>query len=92
MAAPVITGTTPASPLVFAPGETKAVRILAYDPDNGPAVAQVFKVADATGNVTPITVSLQVQDSLVYSADPAPAGWTITQSATDPAVFNVKAP
>lgn len=91
MAAPVISGTAPASPLVFAPGETKSVRVLASDPDNGPPVSLVFKVSDQTGNEIPVTVTLQVQDQLTYSVDPAPAGWTVTQTA-DPAVFNIKAP
>jgi hypothetical protein len=92
MAAPIITGTVPASPLVFSPGETKQIRILASDPDNGPAVSQRFVVSDLAGNQTPITVTLQVQDTLTYSADAAPTGWVITQSPTDPAVFSVKAP
>lgn len=92
MAAPIITGTSPASPIVFAPGETKSVRVLASDPDNGPAVSQRFVVSDQAGNQTPVVVTLQVQDTLTYAADPAPAGWTVTQNPTDPAVFTIKAP
>lgn len=92
MSSPVITGTDPASPITFAPGETKTVRVLAFDPDTGPPVAQSFQVADLGGNVTPLTVTVQVQDQLVYSADPAPSGWTVTQDANDQALFHVTAP
>lgn len=92
MAAPVITGTTPAGPLTFAPGEVKAIRVNAFDPDNGPPVSQVFNVQDAGGATTPITVTLQVQDSLSYSAGPAPSGWSVAQDANDPALFRITAP
>jgi hypothetical protein len=34
MAAPVIQGTTPPSPVTFKPGETKTIRVSATDPDN----------------------------------------------------------
>jgi hypothetical protein len=92
VAAPVINSISPAGPLVFAPGETKQVRIDASDPDNGPPVSQRFVVSDTQGNQTPILLSLQVQDQLTFSADPAPAGWVVTQDANDKALFYIKAP
>jgi hypothetical protein len=91
MAAPIIDGTVPGSPITFAPGETKTIQIIAHDPDTGPAVSQRFVVGDLQGNSTPVTVTLQVQDQLTYTADPAPTGWTITQQA-DPTKFTVRAP
>lgn len=92
MAAPIIDGTDPASPLVFAPGETKAVRVLAHDPDSGPPVSQSFTVSDSQGNTTPLTVTVQVEDDLSYSADAPPSGWAVVQDAGDEAVFHITAP
>jgi hypothetical protein len=92
MTAPIITGTDPASPLIFAPGQTRVLRVLASDPDSGPPVSTRLVVADAAGNQTPVTVTLQVQEALTYSADPAPTGWTIVQSVADPASFAITAP
>ena len=91
MANPIIDSPTPGTSLIFAPGETKTIQIVAHDPDTGPPVSQVFKVTDSTGNVSPIAVTLQEQDTLTYSADPPPAGWTITQQV-DLTKFSVKAP
>ena len=92
MAAPIIDGVTPASPIVFTPGQTRQVQVLAHDPDAGPPVSQVFKVQDSTGNETPITVTLQEQDPLTYSFDAPPTGWTITPVGGTPGLFSVKAP
>lgn len=92
MAAPIVSGTTPPGPILFSPGQTKQVRINATDPDNGPAVTQRFVVKDAAGNQTPLAVTVQIQDQLTYSADPAPTGWTVTQVAGDPSLFNITAP
>lgn len=92
MAAPVIDGINPPSPISFAPGETKAIQVLAHDPDNGAPVSQRLSVADSQGNSTPVLVTLQVADLLTYLADPAPAGWTVVQDASDPSIFHVTAP
>lgn len=92
MAAPVIRGSIPAGPLSFSPGEAKQVRIDAYDPDNGPPVSFQFSVQDSSGNSTPLSITAQVADSLSYSAGPAPSGWSVSQSAADPALFTITAP
>lgn len=92
MAAPIIDGTNPASPLTFTPGQTRQIQVLAHDPDSGPPVSQVFKVADSSGAETAFTVTLQEQDALNYSFDPPPSGWTITPIAGTPGLFSVKAP
>lgn len=92
MGAPVISSPASGSSVIFRPGETKDFRVIAADPDNGPPVTATFKVSDSQGNITPVSVTLQVQDTLTYSADPAPTGWTITQDSGDLALFHVKAP
>lgn len=92
MASPIIRGTIPAGPFTFAPGETKQVRIDAYDPDNGPPVSFQFSVADTAGNKVPLSISAQVADSLTFSASPAPSGWSVAQDAADPALFRITAP
>lgn len=91
MAAPIISGTDPASPVTFSPGETIPIRILASDPDVA-SESLTFKVTDSAGNPASVTVTLNVEDDLTYSADPAPTGWTVVQDAADETVFNVTAP
>ena len=92
MAAPVISGTTPAGPLVFVPGETKTLRVNATDADIGPAQNLKFHAVDEQGNIADVTVQVQVADHISYSFDPPPAGWIVTQDATDRALFTIKAP
>ena len=90
MAAPIIDSVSPGTSIVFSPGQTINVTINAHDPDSGAPVSQVFNVADSTGNVTPVTVTLQVQDALTFSAGAPPAGWTVSKIGNN--VFAVKAP
>lgn len=93
MADPQITGTTPAGPIVFLPGQTRDVTVNATDPDLTAApVTQRFRVTDAAGRAAVLDVSLQLTDELSYSADPPPSGWACVQDGTDPAVFHITAP
>lgn len=93
MADPQITGTTPAGPIVFLPGETKDVRVDATDPDLTAApVTQRFRVTDAAGNPAVFDVTLQLTDELTYSADPPPSGWACAQDQADPTLFHITAP
>lgn len=92
MAAPVITSPVSGSTITFAPGESKDILVSAFDPDNGAPVSATFKVTDLQGNIVPVNVKLQLQDSLTYSADPAPAGWIVRQDSVNKALFHVTAP
>jgi hypothetical protein len=69
------------------------ILVNASDADmNAPPVTQVFRVTDSAGAQVSVNVTLQLTDSLTYSSDPPPAGWTIVQDAVNRALFHVTAP
>ncbi len=90
MAAPIITSIT-VVPNPVLPGGTTVVTYDATDPDN---VTVQFPggVSDASGGLTPATVSITVQDILTYILGPV-TGWTVVQRmAPNDHIFDVTAP
>ena len=89
MASPIIDSAV-ASPATVAPGGSFVVTILAHDPDSSSYVL-AGSVTDAGGHVTPVNVTMAVSDPITFALT-GPTGFTITQRAGQPGVFDCKAP
>lgn len=83
MAAPVIESVVPAS-VALTPGASVDVVITASDPDQASG-SEVIDVTDGQGNVTPVTVTVVVNDPLTFgdATDNVP-GVTVTKIASTP--------
>lgn len=88
MAAPIIDSVAFA-PATVQPGQSTVLTVLAHDPDTQTVLVQ-GTVQDSQGNVQPFNGALDVGDPLTYAITSVlPVGWTVTQRANQPGVFDI---